>query len=315
MLLALLSLSAPGLPAAAADSVQVQAQPVAAPAGLARQLGPLRYQAGWSLRSADPRFGGLSGLWLSPDGQRLMAVSDRGWLWRAQLERDPDGGLQRLSAWQVQRLPRAQGGPTSRYRDAEALAPDGADGLVVAFEGAHRLERLQPADPAAPAVALPRPPGLEEPHNHGIEALAGLSDGSWLALSERVTVADGVAAWQIAPTAVRPLAYRPAAGFAPTGADRLGEQIYVVERRVSWLGGLQTRLVRLPETALTATMPLEGSELARFRFDELGENFEAIAAVPQAAGGTLLYLLSDDNFNAGLRTLLLELLLPAPPPA
>ncbi len=56
-------------------------------------LGPLRLEAAFVLGAGDRRFGGLSGLWLAPDGSRLIAVSDRGTLWLADLEHAPDGAL------------------------------------------------------------------------------------------------------------------------------------------------------------------------------------------------------------------------------
>src|SRR4030095_6964263 len=39
----------------------------------------LYWRGGSKLASRDPRFGGLSGLALSGDGNRLLAVSDEGW--------------------------------------------------------------------------------------------------------------------------------------------------------------------------------------------------------------------------------------------
>ena len=49
-------------------------------AGLGRLGVPGRLRPGGS----DPRFGGLSGLWVAPDGERLIALSDRGTLWLAE---------------------------------------------------------------------------------------------------------------------------------------------------------------------------------------------------------------------------------------
>ena len=41
-------------------------------------VGELKYRGGLDIRSTDRRFGGLSGLDISPDGRRLIAVTDRG---------------------------------------------------------------------------------------------------------------------------------------------------------------------------------------------------------------------------------------------
>ncbi|HSA80258.1 MAG TPA: hypothetical protein VLE23_05510, partial [Geminicoccaceae bacterium] len=65
------------------------------------QLGMLKLEAGFALGAADPRFGGLSGLWLAPDGTQLIAASDRGTLWRATLAHAADGRLIDVRDWQA----------------------------------------------------------------------------------------------------------------------------------------------------------------------------------------------------------------------
>ncbi len=281
------------------------------PTDLAK-LGPLRFEAGFVLSSADPRFGGLSGLWLAPDGRSLLAISDHGTLWRADLEHRPDGRLAGLSGWQAIEPGRAPGDPPGR--DAEELAGDGADGLVIAYEGVHRLRRLALADLSAPARPLPTPPGLERPSNTGIEALAPLEDGAFLALVEGgVRTADGdLAAWRIAGDQVQELGYVASRGFVPTGADRLDDTIYVVERKFSLLGGFTSRIVTLPAAAVRPGARLVGQVLAELRPPLVGENFEGIAARRGPDGRVLLYLVSDDNFMILERTLLLQFSLPEP---
>ena len=88
-------------------------------------------------------------------------------------------------------------------------------------------------------------------------------------------------------------------GYVPTGADRLDDTIYVVERRFSLLGGFATRIVSLPAAAVRPGARLVGrSRWPSSRPPLIGENFEAIAARRGPDGQVLLYLLSDDNFIA-----------------
>ena len=47
------------------------------------------------------------------------------------------------------------------------------------------------------------------------------------------------------------------------------------------------------------------NELATWTAPATVDNFEGIAAVRRPDGGVRLYILSDDNFNPGQRTLLL----------
>ena len=271
-------------------------------ADLAR-LGRLAFETGFVLGARDPRFGGLSGLWLAPDGSRLIAASDRGTLWSAALDHAPDGRLLALRGWQA--IEPGRGEPS---RDAEALASDGAAGLVIAYESTHRLDRLSLDDLTAPPRALPLPPALERPTNAGIEALVDLPDGALLALAEGVFDPSGdLAAWRIEGGRVEPLSYAASDGYVPTGADRLDDVIYVVERRFSLLGGFATRIVSLPTAAVAPDARLVGRSLAELAPPLIGENFEAIAARRGPGGQVLLYLLSDDNFTVLQRTVLLQL--------
>jgi hypothetical protein len=275
------------------------------------RLGALEFEAGFTLGAGDPRFGGLSGLWLAPDGARLIAASDRGTLWRATLDHAADGRLIGVRDWQALEPGRTPDDPAGR--DAEALAPDGAGGLVIAYEGTHRLRRLALADLTAPAAVLPTPPALDRPSNRGIEALAELPDGALLAVAEGVFAASGdLLAWRIDGDRVLPLGYAVTQGYLPTGADRLDDTIFVVERRFSLLDGFATRIVALPVAEVRPGARLVGQRLAELRPPLLGENFEAIAARHGPDGRVLLYLVSDDNFMALQRTLLLQLSLEVP---
>jgi hypothetical protein len=264
----------------------------------------------FALGAGDPRFGGLSGIWLAPDGSRMIATSDRGTLWQARLVHDAGGRLTGFADWQAFEPGRIPGDPADA--DAEALAADGAGGLVIAYEGAHRLRRFALAELSAPPVALPALPGLERPSNVGVEALTALPDGALLALAEGTLAANGdLAAWLVAVERALPLSYAANEGFVPTGADRLDDTIFLVERRFSLLGGLATRIVTLPLVQIHPGARLEPRPLAVLRPPLVAENFEAIGARRAPDGRVLLYLLADDNFTPLLRTLMLQLSLPA----
>jgi hypothetical protein len=270
------------------------------------EVGRLRFEAGFVLTSSDRRFGGLSGLLISADGRALIAVSDRGLLWTAALRHDGDGRLLGLDDWVVIDLATIGDGAHAASGDAEALAPAGEHGLVIAYEGAHRLLRIDLDDLSDPPSPLPMPSGLA-PGNEGIEALAALPDGDLLALAEGIRDAGGdLAAWRISETGIDRLSYVPTDGFVPTGADRLDDRIYLVERRFSLLGGFASRVAVLPVAALEPGARLRGAELARLGPTSISENFEGIAARRGPDGRILLYLVSDDNFLALQQTLLLQ---------
>lgn len=278
-------------------------------------LGALRFEAGFQLRAADARFGGLSGLWIAPDGHELVMVSDHGTVWRAALAHDGDR-LTGLAEWQAAALGRVPGDPGGHI-DAEALADDGAGGLIVAVERAPPLRRIARDDPAS-AQPLPATAELEQAGaadgNAGIEALATLPGGALLALSEGMFAAPGqLAAWRIEGERIAPLRYATSDGFVPTGADRLHDTIYIVERRFSLLaGGFTSRIAALDVDQVREGEPMRPRPLALLGRPAISENFEAIAAREGADGQVLLYLLSDDNFLPLQRTLLLQFSLAGP---
>lgn len=271
-----------------------------------RDVGALELLAGFELRGGREGFGGFSGIRLA-DG-RLLLLSDRGWLWQARPVLADDGTLLGLEDWQGERLRIAGSGGAP---DTEELVL-GAGGEPSFFlERVHAIA-TRPANATGPATAVPLPPPLDAaPSNEGIEAAARLADGRLLVLSEGQRRADGA---QLAAVlgGDRPvlLGYRPAPGFRPTGAARLGRWLFVVERRVSLLAGLEGRIaaVDLEAQPPRAGAVLEGRELARLGGRTISDNLEAILALPGPDGAVHLLVVSDDNFSALQRTLLLQLL-------
>jgi hypothetical protein len=137
-----------------------------------------------------------------------------------------------------------------------------------------------------------------------------LEDRTLLALSEGAfTPAGDLEGWRIDGDQTLPLTYAASRGFVPTGADRLDDTIYVVERSFSLLG-FKTRIITLPAAAVRPAAHLVGQPLAELRPPLVGENFEGIAVRRAPDGRVLLYLVSDDNFIALQRTLLLQFSLP-----
>ncbi|MGI9449799.1 MAG: esterase-like activity of phytase family protein [Geminicoccaceae bacterium] len=301
-------------PAALHVPVDVQAKVQKIPSGTGLEQSGLTIEASFVLRSSHEDFGGLSGLWLSDDRERMIAVSDKGQLWHAQLQHDARGRLLDVRSWTLTDIPKLQDDRTGwRSVDAEALAGDDSS-LIVAYEGHHRLRRLSHENLAAAPERLPRLLGLGGPSNSGIESLANLGDGRLLAIAERVGAWGGVglSAWLIDGDHVDDLVYVPTPDFVPTGADHLDEALYIVERQFSLLGGFRSRILTLPTHQVQPGAHLKGTALAAFRFGDFGENFEAITAKRAPDRRTLIYLLSDDNFSLFQRTVLLQLALPEP---
>ena len=276
-----------------------------------QRVGKLLWRGGIEITSPHRRFGGLSGLLVSPDGARLTAVSDEGRWITARIGYDEGGRLAGLSQGAIGSLhgPGGSHPKSKRDQDSESLARLPGGGILVAFERNHRLWRYPPAaNPlAGHAELLPSPPGLKELRsNSGIEALAVLSGGALFALAEgRKEEAESPAfLWR--GGAWSSLRYPRQGGFRPTGAARLpGGDLLVIERRFNIIDGIAVRLRRIPAAAIQPGAVLEGEVLATLTPPLSLDNLEGVAVRRSEAGETLVYLVSDDNFKPIQRTILL----------
>jgi len=280
-------------------------------------VGSLTYRGGLKLSANDERFGGFSALLISDDGHHMLAASDKGVWFSAELSYDANGNLSDAGAARLAPIHGGDGKPLSgRYRDAEALAQATDGAVLLAFEQHHRVLRFPPpAKLDAHVLATSTPKTIAAPEelnqfnsNAALEGLATLADGGLLLLSEGLdnqrvgkpgwVLRDGVPA--------RRFEYRRAAGFRPTGATRLPDgDILVLERRFTLIGGIAAILRRVPKERIGRDTQLEGTELVRIHSPLTIDNMEGVAARRDEAGRTIIYLMSDDNFSLLQRTLLL----------
>ena len=276
------------------------------------RVGRLEFLGGLDLRSGARAFGGLSGLSVTAGG-RLSAVSDRGHWFAASIVHDEAGRLVDLVEAEMAPLRDEQGRPLQGdRRDAEALERLADGGWLVSFERHHRVWRYPAGADGldGPAALFPTPEALAQaPTNGGLEALAPLPDGRILMLSQGRGRTEGTRAGWLVGKGIEALDYRPQPGFKPTDAAVLPDgDVLVLSRSFSLLGGVKARVERIPASAIAAGAVLQGEPVARFAHPLTVDNFEGLAVVGGPGGGdggTLVYILSDDNFNFFQRTLLL----------
>jgi hypothetical protein len=286
------------------------------------RVGRLRWRGGLQLTSPNPQFGGLSALWLSPRGDRAVAISDEGRWVDFALEHAPDGDLVSADGGRIGPLLDALGenlGGKKVEGDAEGMLalPDGS--VLVSFERLHRIAHYPALPPSGRPSGVAMPPGHTPKANEGLEALARLPDGRLLALSEGLSAErDGASVWQGAVTTEpglpdsaddwRPFYLPQEAALAPVdaavGPD--GEWLYWLERSWSLIGGLRVKLKRAPLGTIRPGALLQPQELAYLKPPLTVDNFEGLALRRGPAGETLVTLLSDDNFQDIQRTLLLQ---------
>jgi hypothetical protein len=152
------------------------------------------------------------------------------------------------------------------------------------------------------------PPGIEgAPQNGGLEALAPLEGGGLFALTEEMRAGAGAVRgflwrdgrWSSLSYATRD-APRPSDATALPGGD-----VLVLERAYSPLKGLLLRLRRIAKGTLQPGAALDPPVVAELQPPVIVENLEGLSARRSEKGETLVYLVSDDNFSAFQKTLLL----------
>ncbi|MBC7906735.1 MAG: esterase-like activity of phytase family protein [Rhodospirillaceae bacterium] len=293
-------------PASAGDITAVP-RTLAADAGPRPMLGETEVLGILELRSSDHRFGGLSGL--SFDGNRLIAITDKGnWL-SFRLDVDHDGRPTGVGQLEIGALGGLDDGKLDS--DSEELTKT-PEGWLVSFERRHRVMLYAHGLTGKP-VRLSMPQDYSrQPGNGGGEAVARLNDGRLLLLSEEGDNNDGTGwAWVGKSGAWERLSTRREGLFHPTGAATLPNgDVLVTERRFTWIGGVALRLVRMNAASVRPGAVLSGHELFRLEPPLTVDNYEGIALRQRADGRVVAYIISDDNFNPFQATLLMAVLLP-----
>jgi hypothetical protein len=301
---------------AAAGGFRVQLQPVELDLDDPQRVefDRLKFLGAFELRSSDARFGGLSGLAIGSDG-RFYAVSDRGFWLSAQIYLHANGRLSGFTDWHIAPLlGPAKSQVNSRLTDAEGLAqaPDGS--FLVSFEHVHRIWRYPGPPKTFQSAAIPiRLPNeiLEAPANGGLEAICARPDGRILAIAERLENTDGsFKAVLIKNGDWDHLSYIAPAGFHASDAVGLRNgDVLVLERRHNLPLRFSARLALIKANDIRPGAALKGEEVVRVEPPLRTDNFEGIA-VKETTDGTMIFLISDDNFFPFQRTLLLQFLLP-----
>jgi hypothetical protein len=283
-------------------------------AGDRTRFGDLDFVGGIELSSDDRRFGGWSGLWIGPEG-RLLSVSDHGSWLSARLVVE-DGRPVGLAETVLAPILGPDSRPVlgTRRFDTESLAVVGG----VAYVGVERVHEVlrfaigQDGLGAAGQV-VPGPADMKRlPSNKSLEAVgvvpAGPLAGRLIAIAERSDPGDdtptrgfvltgGFAAFAVARSDgydISDLAFLP-------GGDML-----LLERRFGLFTGIRMRIRRIAAGSLRPGALLDGPALIEAGVTTAIDNMEGLAVHRGPGGETLLTMISDDNFSALQKTVLLQ---------
>ena len=281
------------------------------------RFGALEFRGGLELTSSHRAFGGVSSIRVAADGAHFVALTDKGRWLTGRITYDtrerPSGIADAVIAPML--------GPDGRtlaargWFDTESIAEDG-DTLYVGIERVNRIVRFDfgRAGVLARATPIPTPPGIAKlPYNKGLEAMvvvpAGLPlAGTLIAISERGLDARGnLRAFLIGGPSAGEFSIRRSDDFdvsdcalTPSG------DLLLLERRFFWWSGVAMRIRRVPLAAIAPGALVDGRELI---FADMGfqiDNMEGLGVHRTGAGDVILTLVSDDNFSALQRTILLQ---------
>lgn len=285
------------------------------------RVGRLEWRGGFEITSGDDRFGGLSGLELSADGRRMVAVSDLGWWFEARLDY-ADGMLSTLTDARIGRLLDAAGRPFAgkAFRDAEAVASDGGglDGdLLVGFERETRILRYPYGRDGMAARPQPVPLAADAgagPHNKQLEAVGrfaadGPMHGAIVAISERHLDGNGhILGWMQTGADTRRIAIRRIGDFDITdlAIDAESQALFTLERSFSIFTGAGMMIRRFSAGELAGDRPLDGEVVMEADQTLTIDNMEGLALSHGTDGELRLTVVSDDNYNRFQRTLLMQ---------
>jgi hypothetical protein len=279
--------------------------------GDAKRFGRLEFRGGLVMTSPEARFGGFSGLIISPDGRRMMAVSDEGHWLTATITyagKVPSG----LDNARMGPILGFNGRPLIRKRDSDAedlalLSGTLANGVaLVSFERDHRIVRYPIIDGALgrPTARISLPPESKRmTSNSGIEAVTvlrgGPMRGAILAFSEALKDGDGnLIGWFLGKGAPKQLALKDIGGFAITGAAAMEDgSVLILERRFRYTEGVKMRLRHVPADDLRPGKVITGEVLIASDMAYEIDNMEAIGVHTAPGGETVVTIMSDDNYN------------------
>lgn len=267
-------------------------------------IGSLRFRGGLSLTSEDESFDGFSGLWVSSDGGRLVAVERGQWMY-GDLEYDSNGDLAGFMLTGQSPLLDEAGQPfvDEADQDAEALDYDGQQ-FIVAFETNNRLLTYPDIESPASRVQLP-PEALEGviPQVAGLSSVAALSTNALITLSE-YTVFPGfkpvyesnpTRGWLITPEGDGTVWLRASNRWLPVSLARFPEgDLLLLELYYEDAAPItRTRVSRITSEQVTIGATLEPVELAELAPPIDSAKFEGASIRKGPNGETLVYLVSD----------------------
>ena len=281
------------------------------------RFGGLEFVGGLELTSTNRDFGGLSAFRFLDDGGSFLGITDTGFWYAGEMQRDGEGRPSGMTKFRLAPLQSEKGTPVEGKwnSDAEALSVSGKT-VTVAFERIHQIAEydLDRENFASKPRILPLPlPRNELRSNRGIETIAQAPGGSPLA-GARVAVTEN--SLNEAGDIFAAVMQGPRAGvfyvkridnFDISDGDFLPDgDLLLLERRFSIASGVALRIRRIEADAIRPGATVSGPVLLDADMRYQIDNMEALDAWAAKDGSTRVSLVSDDNHGIMQRNLYLE---------
>jgi len=281
------------------------------------RFGALEFVGGLELTSTNRDFGGLSAFRFLDDGKSFLGITDTGFWYAGEMERDEqeqpaDVTRFRLAPLQGEEGMRLEGKWNS---DAEGLSVSG-NKATISYERVHRIAEFDldlenfASKPRLLPLLVPR---NELRSNRGIETIAQAPAasplaGARVAVTEKSLNTDGDMFAAVLEGPRKGVFFvKRIDNFDISDGDFLPNgDLLILERRFSIASGVALRIRRIDADAIKPDATVSGPVIVDADMRYQIDNMEALDVWEAKDGSTRVSLVSDDNHSIIQRNLYLE---------
>ncbi|MBL1419475.1 MAG: esterase-like activity of phytase family protein [Alphaproteobacteria bacterium] len=284
----------------------------------------LLWRGGLVLESTHSQFGGLSGIELSANGEKMLAISDRGFWVKADVIYK-NGRISGLANSLIAPILNANGKKFVRWKaDSEGLTKrnDSLSDVVISVESDQAIYRFKLGNDDLNARAMDWgtiKDAKKIAANRGLEAITALPKNhkyrGWMlvAAEHKLDKNKNHTAWLVNGKQSHELHITRQGGYDITDLNYLPNgDILLLERAISIFGGPQMQIRQICGKDVKPGALMSGKSLLRASGIQAVDNMEGIGVHIAANGEVILTVISDDNFHFLQRNLMLQFTLRNP---
>lgn len=277
----------------------------------------LYWRGGLVLTSKHKQFGGLSGIELSANGKKMLAISDRGYWVKADVNYK-NGKINSLSNAQTAPILNAKGQKFRSWEiDSEGLTKrnNSLNDVVISVERNQAIYRFKLGNTNLNAKAMDWgaiKDANKISRNRGLEAITSLPKAhkyrGWMLVAAERKLKDGNhTAWLVNGKQSQPLYIKKHNIFDITDLNYLPNgDIVILERGISIFGGPQMQIRQICGSDIKPNAVVDGKKLLNASGIFSIDNMEGLGVHKAANGETILTVISDNNFHFLQRNLMLQ---------